>query len=50
MVLLFSKSDDGLGNFSIILSSSNSKDSINNKIKNPIAILFLNKNKDINHG
>ena len=45
----FSKSDDSLGNSSVILSSSDSKDFINNEIKNPTAILSLSRDRDINY-
>ena len=50
MVLLSSGSNNDLGNSSITLSSSDSKDSINNEIKNPTAILSLSRNGDINYG
>jgi len=50
VVLLSSESNNDLGNSSVILSSSDSKDSIDNEIENPIAILSLSRNRDINYG
>ena len=49
MVVLSSKFNNGLENFSIILFFSDFKDFINNKIKNSTAILFLSKYGDINY-
>jgi len=44
-----SKSNDGLRNSSVVLSSSNFKDPINNEIENPTAILSLSRDRDINY-
>ena len=46
----FSKSNDGLGNFSIILFFNNFKDSINDEIKIPTTILSLSRDGDTNYG